>query len=203
MPVHTLANRLPDITAVRDRCRAMAVLDAVLSPDWESRYHSFDAHWGEGEEMASMRDGSGSDWFMVFSPAGACARGFDRAVPHAPHLLAQIPEVFRFFVDEPAFAAHDGSPIATVCLWRRAEDVAWQVTAAPSGGEDLFHLLADGTPEAYRAWAEEYFETEVDLGAVRHVFGHRPLTRAVVAALNPEVDLEELGEDLAEIGYPA
>ncbi|PBC66095.1 hypothetical protein BX265_8583 [Streptomyces sp. TLI_235] len=200
--MHDLARRLPDIATVRDRCRAMAVLDAVLSPEWESRYHSFDAHWDEGEETASARDGSGSDWFMVFSAAGAYARGFDHTVPNAPEILAEVPEAFRFAVEEPAFRSHDGSPIATVCLWRQPDDAAWRAAAAPAGGEELFELLAEGTPEAYRAWAEEYFETEVDLAAVRHVFAHRPLTQAVVDALNSEVDLEDLREDLAEIGYP-
>ncbi|MGW4895655.1 hypothetical protein ACWEQL_25835 [Kitasatospora sp. NPDC004240] len=48
-----LPHRLPDIATLRDRCRALAVLDAVLSPDWEGRYHTFDSRWGEGEEMAS------------------------------------------------------------------------------------------------------------------------------------------------------
>jgi hypothetical protein len=40
--------------------------------------------------------------------------------------------------------------------------------------------LLDGDPEAYRAWAEDYFETTVALPAVEHIFGHRPLTEDLV-----------------------
>ncbi|WP_327674193.1 hypothetical protein [Kitasatospora sp. NBC_00458] len=203
--MHDLLLRLPDIAAVRDRCRALAMLDAVLSPDWEGRYYSFDAQWGEGEEMASMRDGCGDDWFMVFSSAGVYARGFAHESQNAPHLLTEVPEVFRSIVEEPAFAGHDGSPIVTVCFWRQTGDAHWRApVAAATGGAELFGLLADGTAGAYREWAEEYYEPEHEpsLSAVEHVLALRPLTAEVVSALNPDTDLDELADDIAGIGYP-
>ena len=52
------------------------------------------------------------------------------------------------------------------------------------------------------ATLEEYFEVEVDLASVQHVYQHRPLTPAVVAALNPELSPADLISDLDEIGYP-
>jgi hypothetical protein len=67
----------------------------------------------------------------------------------------------------------------------------------------LFEVLLDGRPEAYQEFAEEYYEVAVDLEAVRHVYALRPLTRHVVSLLNPELDLPDLAEDLAAIGYPA
>jgi hypothetical protein len=42
----------------------MAILEAVLSPEWEHRYHSFNDHWSEKESMASMRNGSGDEYSM-------------------------------------------------------------------------------------------------------------------------------------------
>ncbi|MER5927774.1 hypothetical protein [Streptomyces mirabilis] len=62
MSVHELIRQLPEISIVRDRSRAMAVLDAIMSPDWESRFYSFDSRWSPTEEMASMRDGCGNDY---------------------------------------------------------------------------------------------------------------------------------------------
>ncbi|MFJ9743779.1 hypothetical protein ACIRS4_37680, partial [Streptomyces sp. NPDC101166] len=99
-----MMRRLPEIQVLRDRCRAMAMLDAILSPEWESRYYSFDSTWGEGEEVASMRNGSGDDWFIVFSGAGVYGRGFDHEAPNAPDVLQAVPSVFEIYVTEPAFA---------------------------------------------------------------------------------------------------
>ncbi|WP_316520444.1 hypothetical protein [Kitasatospora brasiliensis] len=202
--MNDLLSRLPAIPCLRDRCRALATLDAILCPDdWGSRYHSFDSAWGEDEEMASMRDGEGDDWFVVFSPVGVYGRGFDHEAPNAPELLGSVPEEFRRFAEEPAFGDEDG-PTVTRCFWRAHRDGDWHGVAAERGGEHLFAMLTDGSAEVYRDWAQEYFEPEheLDLGAVEHVLALRPLTPAVVAALNPETDLDELAEDLAEIGYP-
>lgn len=105
------------------------MLDAVLSPGWESRYYSFDSTWGPGEEMASMRNGSGDEYSIVFSAAGMFVRGFDHESPMSPAaselgepwsgVLDAVPEVFAGCVHEPAFS-FDGVPEFTVCLWRRA-----------------------------------------------------------------------------------
>ena len=200
----------------------MAMLDAILSPEWQYRYFSFDSGWSPGQEMASMRDGSGSDYSIVFAPAGAWARGFDhespvspfRSVPPAlwPGLIDTVPAVFDAQVAEPAFADADGGTLrATVCFWRETSDSEWRcgpVDVRVAGYEDadsadwLFELLVEGSAEAYRDFAEEYFEAEVELSAVRHVYDLLPLNREVVAALNPEVDLNDLVQDVAEIGYP-
>ncbi|WP_433362529.1 hypothetical protein [Streptosporangium sp. CA-115845] len=85
MTAHDVARLLPDIPVLRDLCRSMAVLEAVLSPEWSSRYHSFDADWSPGEEMASMRNGSGDEYSIVFSAAGAYIRGFDHEAVMSPY----------------------------------------------------------------------------------------------------------------------
>ncbi|GAB0106003.1 hypothetical protein JMUB6875_49850 [Nocardia sp. JMUB6875] len=193
---------LPEIPVLRDRCRAMAMLDAIFSPEWQYRYFSFNSAWGEGEEMASMRDGQGNDWFLVFSKVGAYGRAFDHEAPNAPHLVDAVPSVFADYVAEPAFAGPDGSLLVTVCFWRQPGDTEWGVAAAESGAENPFAVLLEGTPQAYRAWAEDYYETELDPAAVDHIYALRPLTQAVVSSLNPTLDLAELDNDLAEINYP-
>jgi hypothetical protein len=35
------------------------MLDAIVCPEWEHRYYSFNANWAADEVMGSMRDGSG------------------------------------------------------------------------------------------------------------------------------------------------
>jgi hypothetical protein len=48
---------LPAIDEVKRIAQSLAILDAILMPEWEFRYYSFDAHWGEGEMLASSRAG--------------------------------------------------------------------------------------------------------------------------------------------------
>lgn len=57
-------------------CRGLAALDALMSEEWQYRYYSFNAAWAPGERMASMRNGSGDDWFIVFAPAGVFVKSF-------------------------------------------------------------------------------------------------------------------------------
>jgi hypothetical protein len=57
---------LPPIEQLIRRCRALAVLDLILSPEWQYRYYSFNSKWSDAEQMASMRDGCGNEWWIVF-----------------------------------------------------------------------------------------------------------------------------------------
>ncbi|MEU1420761.1 hypothetical protein [Kitasatospora sp. NPDC005751] len=219
MTVHDVARRLPAGADLRDLCRSLAMLDAILSPDREGRYHSLDAGWADGEEMASMRDGSGDEYSIVFSAAGVYVRGFAHESPMSPYgndgepwpgVVDGVPEPFGRFVEEPAFTDEDGVPVVTACLWRGPADDRWHHgsidfpgdTADPDGSAGLFALLLDRSPEAYQRFAEDYYETAVDLAAVSRVFALRPLGQDLVSLLNPEVELGELAQDIAGIGYP-
>jgi hypothetical protein len=214
--VYELIAQLPDIDRVRRASRALAMLDAVLSPDPANRYYSFDARWSDTEETALMNNGSGDRYAIVFSPDGAFALGFDHESPVSPHrsdgrvevwpgLLDGVPEVFAAAAAEPAFKLDDVT-MATVSFWRRTGDKAWQCGPVEGVEQDganwLFDLLVDGRPEAYLTFAEEYYEVALEVDAIAHVYALMPLTEEIVTALNPEVLLRDLKDDIAEIGYP-
>jgi|SRR5215207_4164099 len=219
MTAQDVARRLPDIPVVRDRSRSLAMLDAILSPEWEYRYYSFNAAWGPAQELASMRNGSGDDYAIVFSPAGAWIRVFAHESPMRPWalephrpwpgVLDSVPPVFQACVQEPAFIL-DGVAMVSACLWRQTTDDRWQTGAIdfpagredPDGSEGLLELLVDDSPEAYRRFAEEYYELESDLVAVGEVYALRPLTQPLVSVLNDQLSLADLARDIAEIGYP-
>jgi hypothetical protein len=202
--------RLPDIPTFRRLTRSLAMLDAVLSPEWEYRYHSFDAHWGPGELMASMRNGQGDDWFALFTATGVVLIGLDHEAPMYrqddpwPALFDGIPDVLSAAITEPAFDARN----STFCIWRRTDGTAWEhgplrfpTGDDPDGSAGLLSHL-DGTLESYRAFAAERYDVEVAPDAVAAVYRHAPLTSELVARLNPSVSLEDLSDDIAEIGYP-
>lgn len=200
MTVYDLARRLPAIPDLRALCRALAALDVVLDPGSEDRCHLYDTAWAPGEELASMRNGAGDEYSIVFTAAGAYVRGFDHESPMSPHatddeqpwpgVLDAVPDAFRSCVAEPAFSDEYGTPRVTVCLWREHRDTGWQHgdIAFPPEGDDgadwLFTLLTDRTPEAFQDWAQDYYAMPIDLDAVRHVYAGQPLTTSVVTALS-------------------
>ncbi|MER5381438.1 hypothetical protein ABT040_14310 [Streptomyces sp. NPDC002688] len=194
--------------------------EAIVNPEGE-RYYSYSARWSETEEAATMRNGSGDEYDIVFAPTGAYIRGFDHESPLSPYhhedvpapwpgVLDSVPEAFRAYVDEPAFTDEDGCPVVTVCLWREADAPSWETgrVTFPEGHQDpdgstwLFQLLLDPTPEAFQTFAEDYYETSVNIEALRDFFELRPLDRRHIAALNPLADVGTVIAEAATIGYP-
>jgi hypothetical protein len=216
--VTSVAARWPEIETVRRWSQSLAVLDAILSPEWEYRYFSFDAHWAADEQLASMRNGSGDESSIVFAPVGAFARAFDHESDMSPYaqspqrvwpgVVDEVPVEFDRFVTEPAFN-DEGVPRVTACLWRLAGDGAWRhgpvtfpvADGDPDGADWLFEQY-DGEPVTYRDYALDYWEKEIDLAAISHVYRHEPLSGEVLSALNPDVSLSDMTDDLTEIGYP-
>ncbi len=215
--VYDIARQLPAIADLRDLCRSLAMLDAILSPDWEDRYYSMNANWADGEEMASMRNGSGNEYSIVFSTAGAYIRGFDHESPMSPYdndgepwlgVIDEVPELFKPFVEESAFTNEDGVPIVTACLWRGATDDRWhhgtidfpialsiltERRACSSSWSTVRQKRSSASPRTT--------EVPVDLEAVSQVYALRPLSPELVSLLNPEVSLTGLAQDI-EVGYP-
>lgn len=71
--LHPISNVLviPDSDMVRSRFQSLAMLDAILMADWEFRYFSFNAKWGAGEMMASMRNGAMRNIIILRTPLRA------------------------------------------------------------------------------------------------------------------------------------
>ncbi len=212
---------LPDVDGLKRLLQSMAMLDAILSPEWQYRYYSFNSKWSRGEQMGSMRDGCGDDFFALFNKHGCFLKGFDHEAMMSPYgqkpkrvwpgVLDAVPEEFADELKQPAFSMED----TTFCIWRRYSDSGWQrgiidfptERPDPDGSQSLLSPL-DGKPETYLAWATDYYELDEDddrsltLDAVQHVYAHRPLTAALVKSINGEVTLKELAGDITEIGYP-
>lgn len=208
-------SELPDIDALRRLMQSMAVLDAILSPEWEFRYFSFNSKWSPGEQMGSMRDGQGDDLFAHFTEAGCFLKGFDHESLMSPYrkrplrvwpgVLDSAPKAFVESLTQPAFSMED----TTFCVWRLKADPAWSCGEIefPKGrdpdGSGWLLSYYDGRPATYRKHAAGYFGTDVPLRIIRAVYAHEPLTQEMVDELNPKVALRMLADDLTEIGYPA
>lgn len=205
---------LPDVAPLRRTCQAIAVLDAVLSPDPQFRYYAFDHAWAPDRHLAAMRNDSGDEWFVLFSPAGAVLKGF---VPDAimagpvhregkpwPGVLDAVPPAFREIASDDRLAPRR----ATFCAWRTTADAEWQhgpvrfpPGADPDGSKHLMAVL-DGDPVTYARWAEQHYEIEIPFIEVRRVYLRRPMTPEMVKGLNPHADWAAVVEDLRKIDYP-
>jgi hypothetical protein len=205
---------LPPIDQLIQRCRALATLDLILSPDWQYRLYSFNSRWSANKLMASMRDGCGDEWWIVFHRDGwAALKGLGHESPawskHRKKLSSALqgsfPSDLTEFTTEPAFRWDETSfayfhPIGSNG-WIRANDLT--AYSADDAGDDqlLAHIV--GGPSDYSAFAADYYETEIDERIVASIFALQPITAAVVNSLNPSVVMGDIAEELyGEIQYP-
>jgi hypothetical protein len=196
------------------RCVSLALVDAIMSPDWQFRYYSFDGAWGESSMVASMRDGSGDDLFIAFGADGVFIKGYAHEAPMSPCAVGRdgkvwpgiydgVPKILHDFRDEPAFSRDN----VTFCLWWEAKHPGWRVgvrtfptTHDPDGSEDVLAIY-DGKPETYVAWARDYYETQVALDAVAAIYRQEALTEGLVRRLNAEASLNAVLEESANWPY--
>ncbi|WP_327040740.1 hypothetical protein OG400_24850 [Micromonospora ureilytica] len=222
MTVYDVAAKLPDIDLLRQRCKALAVLERAI--DGGDPYYAYTSDWGP-DEAALMSNGGGDEWTVVFTADGAFIRLFDHESAMSPYrhpdhelwpgLVDGIPEVLRPHVTEPAFCDENGQLVATTVLWRLVEDDRWHAGDGiafppPSGpyedngpdGSGLLDILFDDIVARFVEFAADYHEMTVDRSAVEHIVAHRPLTDTVTRALNPQLSVADLRVELTEIGYP-
>lgn len=204
----------PNIAQLHEIMQSLAMLDAIIEAEWDSRYFSFNAQWSSVEKMGSLRNGLGDDLFAVFSAEGCFLRGFDHESvmsPWAkgssgiwPGVLESVPIEFAAQVVEPAFHMSD----TTFCIWRRTTDTAWSCgeiafpeAADPDGSGWMLPLISQGTGQ-YATLAREYYETEIPESVIARVLAHEPLSPELVAAFPTSRKFLEVCSDAVEIGYP-
>lgn len=205
---------LPKGNKLKQICQLIAMLDAILEPNWEYRYYSFNSKWSNDEEMASMRDGSGDSYFILFKPQGTIIKGFSMKSPMGMYAVShgspwkgvidEVPNEFKDFLDEPAFSIEETS----FCIWNKSSEKKWKIGEInfpngedPDGSEGLLFIL-DGNHKTYLEWAENYYDRQINEEGIKYIFKHEPLTNELVEKLNPELRLVDLEDDAKEIDYP-
>lgn len=188
---------LPSGSELMRRWQSLATLEAIMMAEWEYRYFSFNANWGERESMGSMRDGSGSESFFLFCDAGVAGKIYDkeRGLMQGEGISA-VPKEFSSFVTEPAFSID-----RTTCFLWQLKGADWEIVPAETGKMPLLAWLCDDGA-FYHAWAKDYYEVEIDLELVRKVWAMEPLPDDLIKSINPERDIFEFRDELTEIGYP-
>ena len=200
-------NLLPDRKTLQTICKAISVLDAIISQEWEYRYYSYNNKWADNEEFCEMRNGSGDQMLILFRQDGCVINGFAHEFEQQDKekLTKNLPSIFDEFIF--------GEPVKTIgttfCLWT-TEQKKWQVGQIENykdNSEEMLNIF-DGQPQTYIDWATDYFEESynesgIPLDTVSKIYSGQTLTKEMVFSVVDELeDWEQLETDLNEIGYP-
>lgn len=199
------ATSLPNLASLLRRLQSMAMLDAIICPDWQYRYYSFNAQWSPGQMMGSMRNGEGDNWFILFADFGAAIKGLSSAAETdlSHELKKQLPKAFDSFLNEPAFTMDKVS----YCYWyeAQAEGPSWQkvfdMSSLEDGSYEALSIVTEPA-DAYIAFANEYYETSLTPKDIQAIYNHLPLTEELIQSINPDITLADLTDDISEIAYP-
>ena len=204
---------IPDIPNLRKLTQSLALLDAIICPDWGYRYYSFDIRWTKNVSTFFMRNGSGDEFIILFAKEGAVIKGFAHESIMSPFrndppkmwkgVIDKLPKFLRTYLSDPALEL-----IATTfCIWRTVSDTKWKCgkIAFPdddlADGSGILLSILDGKPETYQQYAQEYFGKAIDLSVVQHIYQHMPLTDELVKKLNDSLQITDIDLELRAIGY--
>lgn len=192
----------PNIDTLKRRMQSLAILDALLCPEWEFRYFSYNNNWTIIETMGSIRNGSGDDVFALFSDAGCFIKEFHHESSTLDEAYAYVPIEFLEATQEPAFSPQN----VTACYWRGRHATHWEMNGNDRRFDPITSFLlamVDGKPETYEAFAKEYYEKVLPSDLASQIFQHRTLTASNLDSVAFKGDIEELIKDVDEIGYPS
>ncbi len=198
---------LPDRKSLETICKAISVLDAIISQEWQFRYYSFNSKWDTNERCLQMRNGSGDEMHILFREDGCVINGFAHEYNQQDKtkLTNNLPSIFKDF----SFGEPVNSIGTTFCLWT-IELKKWEVGQLENvedNSEEMLNIF-DGQPQTYIDWAKEYFEesykkTGIPLDTVSKIYNGETLTKEMVLSIVDELeDWQQLEKDLIEINYP-
>jgi hypothetical protein len=188
---------ISNLQGLQNLLKHIATLDAIISPEWEYRYYSYNSNWGKKEEMGSMRNGSGSEWFFLIKDNNfAGFKYFDPSIESSIQLAEihkDFPSDLQSFLKEPAFSMSD---ISIVGFNSKNH---WNLFGNPIDSFDDLEIL-NGNIETYATWASQYYEKELPLNSLQYVYNGGIITNDIVQSLNSEITIKDIADDLSEIG---
>lgn len=145
---------IPDILTLKNLCKSISTLEAIICRDWEYRYYSYQNNWDEelGEEYFEMRNGQDDQFSILFSKFGAIINGFAHESVMSNWEEIEIEQkgfLKKMFCKKEIKMQQNiwkgvienvptefksfilGEPIksigTTFCIWRKNEDKIWNI----------------------------------------------------------------------------
>ncbi|WP_306643935.1 hypothetical protein [Sanyastnella coralliicola] len=168
-------NLLPKSVELRQKCKSISALEAILSPDWQYRYFSYQKDWSVSEEVCEIRHGNGDQVLILFTDHGTCINGFAQeskmngwrnvevtaARSIVDKLLGRKLQVKTELVQEIPLGVLEGLPKkfndfiyndpvksigTTFCIWQHARDDDWLIGNAKLPNDEY----TDGSKDLLR-----------------------------------------------------
>ncbi len=184
------------IEQLRKKMKSLALLDAIIEQEWQYRYFSYNSKWSDSEEMGSLRDGCGGEWFIWISGDLAgykCLSPEDGLMSELQEAKDSASSAYYSFITEPAFSMDQAT-----CIWY-LENAKWVKHGKPVNFLIDLKTISNWTASDYQAWATEYYERDIDLSAIENILGGQ-FSEELAKKLNPDIDMSELLAELPEIG---
>lgn len=185
------------IDSLKNISKKIALIEAVIEPEWEYRYYSYNSKWSDSEEMASMRDGSGNYYFILFSGSQCFIKVIDKMQNFKDEAMRTLDAMdidsqksISAFLNEPAFYTDELSYLYwnTNGTWNSIEmnEHSW------------LNILHDPVPE-YIRFAKNYYDKTIPKKTVSTVINEE-VSLSYLVKLNPDIDINSLKTDIDEIG---
>lgn len=185
--------------------KAMAILDIIMVPKEDDWLRLVSYHEPKQGHAYVIDNGSGDRLTVMFTLNGAFIKGFDHenelnqfaadewSQEFFEFTYANLPKEFGELLSE------DDMDNTTFCMWCMDDTDKWiqNETEDNDGGKSYLLGYICQTPEEWRDWAKDYYETEIALEVVQKVYNEEQLTQEDVLKLNPERDAKEV---FAELG---
>jgi hypothetical protein len=185
------------IEEITKKLKSIALLEAIICPEWEYRFYSYNSKWGEGEEMASMRNGSGDEWFLWLKHDLAALKVLNHesgTLSKVDVIKDQFPSDYNEFISEPAFSINESSSLRYL---NKNEWVKFDINEEKTN--QLIRVF-NWSPTEYKEWAEDYYEEEFPLEAIENIMSGI-LSESDIRSLNSDLTLKDIEEEINEIGY--
>jgi len=147
--------------------------------------------------MASMRNGSGDEWYLWLKDDLAALK----VLNHEIGILSEIdsiknrfPSAYKEFISEPAFSINESSS-----LWYLNKN-KWVKFDVNEEETDQLIEVFKWSPGEYKKWAEDYYEEEIPLEAIENIMSGN-LSESDISSLNSDLTLKDIEEEINQIGY--
>lgn len=200
-------SNLPDRHKLKEICKSISVIDAILCEDWLDRYYTYNSKWADKEEFGGMKNGEGDELLILFRNDGCVINGMTHE--YYPRDKAKLTEGLPKIYNEFIFGEPVQSIGTTFCIWTNNQNI-WQIGQLENfedGSKEMLKIF-DGNPQTYIDWATDYYENgfavnENTLKVVTEIYKGKTLTKSMVLTINKDIDhWQQLQEDLMEIKYP-